>query len=466
MIIKGKSRAAPKQLARHLAREDANERVAVLELHSLTGSTFEAFRDWQVLAGGTKGRLGLYHAQINPAEAYTMTPDEWVRSVAVLEEELGLSGQPRAVVLHAKHGREHIHVVWQRTDIDSMTLRSDSYNYVAHERASLRLEREFGHEHVPGKHAKRDREVQPEMPRAGFTHAEWQQGERRGYDPRERKERIAALFAASDGGPAFAAALADAGYTLARGDRRDFVVIDADGDVHSLRRQVAGVTAKDLRAFMAEVTELPGIAEAQAMEAARRIQEPEPAPRSSDAEAEDRIVALRDAFAVRHRETLAALEQRHNAEVTRLQESQQAEADRAFSDFAAEHARRTVEGKPVEPEGFARLWRSLREAVSDDARAARLAGEASRAEALDARHEQELRGLVAGLESKHRSELVGLAERQGRERAALLREQADDLARRERELEIAQQVAKEYERRRQEAEARAQEGPERDGRAR
>ena len=55
-----------------------------------------------------------------------MTPEQWQRAVDVLDKELGLEGQPRAVVMHEKRGREHIHVVWARTDIDTMTLRSDS----------------------------------------------------------------------------------------------------------------------------------------------------------------------------------------------------------------------------------------------------------------------------------------------------------------------------------------------------
>ena len=122
-------------------------------------------RDWQLISAGTRGALGLYHANISPDARYAMTPEQWQRAVDVLEKELGFDGQPRAVVVHEKHGRQHIHVVWQRTDIDTMTLVSDSFNYVAHERASMALEREFGHEHVPGKHAKRNREKQPEFPK-------------------------------------------------------------------------------------------------------------------------------------------------------------------------------------------------------------------------------------------------------------------------------------------------------------
>ncbi len=268
MIIKGASRAGPSQLARHLLRADTNERVEILELQSPTGDLTEALRDWQVLAGGTRGDLGLYHANIDPAKGYTMTQEQWHRTVDVLEKELGFEGLPRAVVMHEKHGREHIHVVWQRTDVDNMTLRSDSWNYLAHERASMALEQEFGHEHVPGKHAKRDREKQPEFPRADTTHAEWQQGERAGLDPRERKEVLTSLYGKSDNGQSFRNAIEQEGYILAKGDRRDYVIVDEQGTVHSLGRQIKDVKAKDLREFMSGIDResLPTVEQAKAMQ--------------------------------------------------------------------------------------------------------------------------------------------------------------------------------------------------------
>ena len=245
MIIKGGSRSAPGQLAYHLQRVDTNERVQILELNSGADDLKTTFRDWQILSEGTRGEKGLYHANIDPALGYTMTPEQWKRAVDVLEKELGFEGQPRAVVMHDKEGRQHIHVVWQRTDIETMTLRSDSQNYAAHERASLQLEQEFGHEHVPGKHAKRDREAQPDFPSADVSHDEWQQAERSGIGHKDRKAQVTGLYEASDSGQAFKAALEDAGYVLARGDRRDFVILDEDAKVHSLGRQLPGVKAKE-----------------------------------------------------------------------------------------------------------------------------------------------------------------------------------------------------------------------------
>lgn len=476
MIIKGKSRAGPSQLARHLGRADTNERVELLELAWGGTSVQEAFRDWQVISEGTKGRLGLYHANIDPDAKYAMTRDQWLRAVEVLEEELGLQGQPRAIVMHEKNGREHIHVVWARTDMDTMKLRSDSMNYQAHERASLRLEQEFGHEHVPGKHAKRDREAQPEFPTAEAQHDEWQQGERGGMNHRERKAQVKGLYEASDTGQAFKAALEDAGYVLARGDRRDFVILDTDAKVHSLGRQLPGVTAKDLRAFMAEIDPdgLATVKEARAM--LRDTERPKPnqsvpppselpAPEATESDRQ-RIDKLRAAILERHGVELKEQELRHAREVTELQVNQQTAADKAIESFSKEQARRTIAERPQEPGGFDRLWRSIREAVNDEARTQRLADEARQARDAEDRRSDEIRILVSGLDAAQRKEIDDLIARQGQERADLLDEQDKDLARRIADDERAIALEREYERRRMEAQAREREGPERDDRAR
>ena len=91
MIIKGNSRAGASQLARHLLRADTNERVQLLELQSPLDDLSEALRDWQLISAGTLGKKGLYHANISP-DNYEMTPKQWLRSVEVLEEELGFTG--------------------------------------------------------------------------------------------------------------------------------------------------------------------------------------------------------------------------------------------------------------------------------------------------------------------------------------------------------------------------------------
>lgn len=270
MIIKGGSRAGPQQLAAHLLRADTNERVDILELDSAVDDLAATFRDWQTLSEGTRGTKGLYHVNIDPDARYDMTPAQWAEAVAVLEKELGLDGQPRVVVLHEKKGRQHIHIVWARTDLETMTMRSDSNNYLAHERASQKLELAFGHEPVPGKHAKRDRSKQPDFPRAEVNHGEWQQAERSGISVADRRAEIAALKEASDNGAAFKAALEEAGYVLAQGDKRDFVLVTAEGSVLSLSRELK-MKAAEVRAFMADVDRaaLPTASEAKAAQRER-----------------------------------------------------------------------------------------------------------------------------------------------------------------------------------------------------
>lgn len=460
MIINGGSRAAPRDLARHLGREDTNERVRVLELQSPARNTSEAFEDWQTLAEGTKqGELGLYHANIDPEAKYTMTDEQWFRAVDVLEEELRLTGQPRAIVLHEKGGRQHIHVVWQRTDIDTMTLRDDGWNYLSHERASLRLEREFGHDHVPGKHAKRDRENQRDMPDARLDHSEWQQGARGGLDHNGRREQVTALCQAADSGPAFKAALEDAGYVLVRGDKCDFMIMDADAKAYSLVRQISGVNTKELRAFMVEVdpAALPSVAEARA-EIRGRTAETQPV--EQDAGLSERAEAIRAATLARQAEELRTQEQRQGAAFSALQETQLAQYDAAIDKLAREQARELVAARSHE-RGY---LQNLKEALSPEARAARLEPEAAKVRELEQAQKIQMDAMHSAMQAAHKGELRDLTMQQAAERDGLMTAHEQELARRLEDDTRAMALERELQRRQHEA--RDREGPERDGRAR
>ena len=123
------------------------------------------------------------------------------------------------------------------------------------------MEREFGLQRVKGAHIEREQGQRPERTP---SHAEMQQGER-GVAPREAKQLITQLWRGSDNGQAFKAALEHKGWLLARGDRRDFVVVDPYATVHSLARRVEGARAADIRHKLADLDRqlLPGVAEAR-----------------------------------------------------------------------------------------------------------------------------------------------------------------------------------------------------------
>jgi len=125
---------------------------------------------------------------------------------------------------------------------------------------------------VQGAHIEREGK---ERPKRTPSHAEMLQAERTGMSPQEAKEKITELWRNTDTGQAFAAALEKNGWILARGDRRDFVVIDPMGGTHSLSRRIEGANAKDVRARMADIdpARLPTVAEAKQVQRERRAQE-------------------------------------------------------------------------------------------------------------------------------------------------------------------------------------------------
>jgi hypothetical protein len=270
VIIKGKSVGGAKRLAVHLMRTDTNERAEVKELRGVAAEDLRgALLEMQAVAAGTRSTKPFYHGSINTRADERLTDDQRMQAIDRLEEKLGLSGQPRVVVVHEKEGREHCHIVWSRIDLDRMAAISDSHNYRKHEEVARALEREFGHERVQGAHIEREGKPRPERTP---SHAEMLQADRTGMSPQQVKTQVTELWQRTDSGQAFAVALWDAGYVLARGDRRDYVVIDPMGGTHSLARRVEGMKAKDIRDRMADMDSqrLPNITDAKQIQGARQ----------------------------------------------------------------------------------------------------------------------------------------------------------------------------------------------------
>ena len=305
MIIKGGSCGGAGRLAAHLLRADHNERVEVHELRGTAAADLPgALADLVALAAGTQCCKPLYHASLNSRADEVLTGAQRLHAVDRLEAALGLTGHPRAVVVHEKGGRDHTHVVWARADAERGRVVSDSHNYRRHEAVARELEQAFGHAPVSGVHVGRQRDGQARGPRPARTpgHAEMQQAARSATRPDQARAEVTALWRSTTTGRAFAAALSDAGWQLCRGDRRDYVLLDAAGDVHSLARQIKGARAADIRVRMADLdpATLPGVAEAR--DARRIAAQPEGAaagqvvrfPRSSR-EAAREVTRRRDA---------------------------------------------------------------------------------------------------------------------------------------------------------------------------
>jgi hypothetical protein len=273
VIIKGKSVGGAKRLAVHLMRTDTNERAEVREVRGVAAEDLRgALLEIEAVAAGTRTSKPFYHGSINTRADERLTDEQRTQAIDRLEAALGLTGQARVVVVHEKEGREHCHIVWSRIDLERMAAISDSHNYRKHEEVARALEREFGHERVQGAHVEREGK---ERPQRTPSHAEMLQADRTGMSPQQVKAQVTELWQRTDSGQAFAVALWEAGYVLARGDRRDYVVIDPRGGTHSLARRVEGARVKDIRERMADLesTRLPSIADAKRIQRARQERE-------------------------------------------------------------------------------------------------------------------------------------------------------------------------------------------------
>lgn len=251
MIIKGSAGGKSGHagaLARHLMRTDENARVEILELDpTAPGENLKAvLNEFQMLAAThSKGERGLYQASLNPEiDDRNLDTEEWKRAADILEARLGFENLPRVIVLHEKDQREHIHVVWQRFDIETGTLRPTSHNYRAHMEAAREIEQTLD--------LARFQDITSDRT---YDYAHTQKSKRTDLTPPERKTLITELFTQADSAKAFVAALGEAGFDLARGDKPNtFVVIDVHGEVHALHRQIAGLKKAQIHERMLPAT--------------------------------------------------------------------------------------------------------------------------------------------------------------------------------------------------------------------
>jgi len=241
MIIQGGSRSNASQLGRYLLNEAANDRVAVLEYPTSARDVPEALKDMERMGQMTRGSKTLYHAQINPAPGQVMRPHDWDRSVDVLAEKLGLEDQPRAVVLHEKKGREHAHVVFQRTDVERGRLISDSHNYARHREAGQQLEQELGHEPVNRK-TRGQSFTQEEARKAAAEHT----------DPKQIRAWITDLYERSQTAEEFQKGL-QGRFVMAKPAKRAYSLLDSYGQDYNLARMIRTAKTAELRAFFAPI---------------------------------------------------------------------------------------------------------------------------------------------------------------------------------------------------------------------
>lgn len=149
-----------------------------------------------------------------------------------------------------------MHIAWSRIDLEQRRARDPGLYKNKLKETSRQLECELGLTRISS-----------ERPPGSKTRApgrkEFEQARRLGTDLASIREAIRACFDAADNGRSFVAALATHGLVLARGERRDFVVVDHAGGMHALSKRITGKTATQIRARLADCSAANRVREAR-----------------------------------------------------------------------------------------------------------------------------------------------------------------------------------------------------------
>lgn len=258
MIMVGNQRGNGLKLATHLMNDRDNDHVEVHELRGFTAvSLHGAFQEADAISKGTKCQQYLFSLSISPPETEKVSTSDILAAIERAEQKLGLEDQARAIVFHEKNGRRHAHVVWSRIDVMEMKAINLPFYKTRLNDVSKDIFLEHGWRLPDGYRDRNNRD-----PR-NFTLEEWQQAKRAKKNPREIKRTFQEAWSVSDTKEAFAHALEERGYVLARGDRRGFVALDVHGEVYAIPKWT-GLKTKQVREKLGDPKGLRSVDEAKA----------------------------------------------------------------------------------------------------------------------------------------------------------------------------------------------------------
>jgi len=351
MIPFGSQRALGQDLATHLMNTHDNERMELVNVRGAVAKDLHgAFAEWELQAHAlTRCKNYLYSLSINPDPAQgPLTSEQYEDYIARVEDKLGLEGQPRAIVMHVKDGREHAHVVWSRIDAEA-----GKAVQIAFDREKLMMvTRVFARDHgldLPGGY---DRDGHDQL-----SLYEKAQQDKTGVTKEERIAHVTEAWQQSDSAKAFVQALEERGYILATG-KRPYVLVDIYGEMNALPKLIddKSVRTKDIRAFLEKdfpAGSLPSVEEARKLaEQHRKAREAFVKSQRS----QDKATALKEQQAKRRevaQKEAAALKVKQAAETLKLASRQQDETRRLEGRFKDEMDRIKRQREANRPTGLA-----------------------------------------------------------------------------------------------------------------
>jgi len=221
MIIKGTEHSNARNLARYLLRAKENETCRLWELRdSASDRLTKSLTDWELIGRcKTKGSKILYHAHIRVCDDERMHEGQWHETIAKLEQKLGFTNCPRAIVGHEHREKGlHVHIVWSRYDPERSALVKLGNDHQQHHRVARDAEKEYRLRPA----------VQPandKTKKRRLTDRDVRVIKERGGDREQLTKFVRAAWAATDSGEEMRAMLKALKVELAPGDRRDWVVL-------------------------------------------------------------------------------------------------------------------------------------------------------------------------------------------------------------------------------------------------
>ena len=273
MIVKGRTGTGGPALARYL-ESAKNDHVELLELRNMDAPSLKAaLYQMDALAKGSQCQKHALHVQMRAAKGERLTASHWREAVNRYAEEFGMQEHQSAVVLHHQQdGCTHCHIVFNRVHPETLKAADLWQNYPKHKELARQMEQDWGLRQVSSEKQGRKRNYSDK------GQGETEQAQRAGESVHDLRERIRHAWETAENGETFAAALEAKGFTLAQGNRRDFVAVDRHGHPYSIGARTTGARAAKVRAKLADLTPakvptLEAVRIGQQEAAARRQQE-------------------------------------------------------------------------------------------------------------------------------------------------------------------------------------------------
>lgn len=183
---------------------------------------------------GRKGEYPVYHYSLSWHPDQQPSREEMIEAGRSSLKALELEGYQAMMIAHNDEPHAHLHILVNRVHPDTGKMVKLDFDKMRLSRWAEAYEKEHGHIYC-------QQRVENNAQRAKGQYVKY-------HDP-----VIAVAWRHADSGKAFASALMEQGYAICRGERRDFVVMDAEGKIHNPARHIDGAKVEDIRARLKDL---------------------------------------------------------------------------------------------------------------------------------------------------------------------------------------------------------------------